>query len=74
MLRTTLISLLLSLSTFAMLAQDEMFNARNAYDEGEYESALIILTEFLEKGATTTVYFFIEVSANQAWAKQMARN
>ncbi len=51
MLRTTLISLLLSLSTSAMLAQDEMFNARNAYDEGEYESALIILTEFLEKGA-----------------------
>lgn len=46
------ITLLLLLSSLtSMWAQDEMDNARKAYHEEEYEEALVILTEFLEKGA-----------------------
>ncbi|MEZ4798598.1 MAG: tetratricopeptide repeat protein [Flavobacteriales bacterium] len=44
------------LSTLAAFAQDEMENARAAYNEEKYEEALVILTDFLEKGANPEAY------------------
>lgn len=43
-------------SVFGAFAQDEMENARTAYYEERYEDALVILTDFLEKGANPEAY------------------
>lgn len=56
MQKTLLITLLLSLVWLGGFAQDEMGKARKAYDEGEYETAMIILTDFLEKGANPDAF------------------
>lgn len=47
------VSLLLS---YSAIAQDEITKAQQAYDKGEYESAMLILTELLDKGANAEAF------------------
>lgn len=56
MQKTLLITLFLSLAWLGGFAQDEMSKAQKAYADGEFETALVILTDFLEKGANPEAF------------------
>jgi len=50
------ISLFLLGSFCSVNAQDEIPSARELYDSAHYDQALVVLTEFLEKGANPDAY------------------
>lgn len=47
---------IMSMSSPRLLSQDELASARAFYDGGEYDKALMILSDFLEKGANPEAF------------------